>query len=598
VMSTYTDEEKVRERQDQLAYAEGNEMKVNATQFQVRSKQRNVGIQDWSAITFPSAEEAKHKGMKYGETVTGGDWSSLYQSKFELRPPESTDSIRGKEEIDAIGTGATLTPPPSLQNLEPADRNAVVGGASAMAADGVELPVDRDKEAVARQTMEWALHIPKGMRLTYEKERTRLGFKKSKAVWKFPEGKEPHNRPVGPFGEEEMEDKKTRYIGWGSMKGGIVSMTRQAGVSEIGLQLVDKIGSAQREQDMFKSQYRYYAIHAFEDNGLKRDGQTVAEVRDVVEGKKSSANPAINKAAAEMRDLNEWAADEVQKAGVKRHTSGGHWEPWTPRKDYFTHQIDWEAEIEYQNPHTGVTEREKLKDVMKRTFADERTREIVTRLALRARNSDGTAVSPEAMDKWLRQHYQRGTPVQPNIQEQRTIEFPILKNDWSVIDSYGDQLGKAIGIARHIGSNREKINELVAKIPSADARKDITTIFDSILSPQQLSGRWRKFTNAVTAFTALTKMPLSFAKVPFHSAHMLYALHGDARPMVKAAAKMMTDFKNVYDENVFLGTLARQTDFTGAIEGWQSAGPQHWMFDVTGFNAMYNVSPIFASEAA
>jgi hypothetical protein len=598
VMSTYTDEEKVRERQDQLAYAEGNEVKVNATQFQVRSKQRNVGIQDWSAITFPSAEEAKNKGMKYGEAVTGGDWSSLYQSKFELRPPDSTESIRGKEEIDAIGIGATFNPPPSLQNLEPADRNAVVGGASAMAADGVELPVDRDKEAVARQTMQWALHIPKGMELTYERQRTRFGLKKAKAVWKFPEGKEPYNRPIGPFGEGEMEDKTTRYIGWGSMKGGIESMTRQAGVPEIGLQLTDMIGSAQRDQDVFKSMYRYHAVHAFEDNGLKRDGNTVAEVRDVVEGKTSSANPAITKAAAEMRDLNEWAASEVQKAGVKRHLSGGNWEPWVPRANYFTHQIDWDADVEYQDPHTGNTERHPLKDVMKRTFPEEKHRDIMARLASRARNSDGTAVSPEAMDNWLRQHYRRGTPVQPNIQEQRTIEFPVLKNDWGVIDSYGDQLGKAIGIARNFGSEREKINELVAKIPSAGARRDITTIFDSILSPQQLSGNWRKFTNAFTAFTALTKMPLSFAKVPFHSLHMIYALHGDVRPMVKAAAKMMVDFKNVHDENVYMGTLARQTDFTGAIEGWQSKGAQHWMFDVTGFNAMYNVSRIFASEAA
>ena len=156
VMSTYTDEEKVRERQDQLAYAEGNEMKVNATQFSVRSKQRNVGIQDWSAITFPSAEEAKHKGMKYGEAVAGGDWSSLYQSKFELRPPDSPENVRAKGEIDKIGNAVASgrAVPPELQNLDPTEVKTAVGLSAATATTETDLPLDRDKTNTARQSMD------------------------------------------------------------------------------------------------------------------------------------------------------------------------------------------------------------------------------------------------------------------------------------------------------------------------------------------------------------------------------------------------------------------------------------------------------------
>jgi hypothetical protein len=92
VMQTYTDDEKVRARQDMLAYAEGDEMKVNAGGYQVRPKSRNVGIQDWSNIQFPAAETAKNKGMKYGEDVAGGDWSTLFQAKFGMRAPDSPEA--------------------------------------------------------------------------------------------------------------------------------------------------------------------------------------------------------------------------------------------------------------------------------------------------------------------------------------------------------------------------------------------------------------------------------------------------------------------------------------------------------------------------
>ena len=159
VMSTYTDEEKVRERQDQLAYAEGNEMKVNATQFQVRSKQRNVGIQDWSAITFPSAEEAKNKGMRYGEAVAGGDWSSLYQSKFELRPPDDPNTAKAKETIDRIGNTVASGNgvPEELQSLDPADRKTAVGLASATATTKPNCRLMPTSQNLARISMDSSL---------------------------------------------------------------------------------------------------------------------------------------------------------------------------------------------------------------------------------------------------------------------------------------------------------------------------------------------------------------------------------------------------------------------------------------------------------
>ena len=59
VMANYTDEERMREHQDMLAFDQGNEVKVDAQGYQVRSK-RKVNFDNWSAITIPSAEEAKN----------------------------------------------------------------------------------------------------------------------------------------------------------------------------------------------------------------------------------------------------------------------------------------------------------------------------------------------------------------------------------------------------------------------------------------------------------------------------------------------------------------------------------------------------------
>jgi hypothetical protein len=675
------DQDKVR--QDFLAYAEGNEVKITAADMAVRNKGRHVGISDWSSIVLPPAEEAKNKGMKYGKELGGDSWSTLFQGKSTVGPPPTKERNIANEEINAIGNGAMTGTLPSLQNLEPSEREAVVGGAAAMASDAINLPIDRNQEAVARQAMEFALHIPKGMVLTYEWKRTRLGFKKLKAVWKFPDDLTGTYRPKSPslilaaheigakgvrpqysgelvpeenignpidphissvyftfktkedavnaaskmtdpagfmkadgarvyrgndgtwavhvnsyYGAVWDEERKTHYFGIGSMVGGIKAMARQAGVPEVGLRIERMIKEAQLDQDTFKAQYRYYSFHAFKDNGLKMDGKTIAEVVDVVEGKMDSSNPAINKAAETIREMNEWAAYEVESAGVERITSSGNREPWSPRENYFPHMIDWNAEIEYSDPVTGMMVREKLKDAMKRTFGDEKRGALVASLAARSRNADGNPVSPDAMDRWLRQHYDRRTPVMSNIQRERTIDFPVIRHDKGVFDEYADQLGKAIAIAKNYGPRREKIEELVSKIPSVAAQRDIRVMLDSLLSPKQFSEGWYKFTSAMTAFTALTKMPLSFAKVGFHSTHAIYALHGDVRPMVKAFAKIMAHPGDAYENAVFIGTLARQTDFTGVIEGYQSIGWHHWMFDVNGFNQIYNWGRIYVSEAA
>ena len=615
VMNTYSSEDQKRLRSNMLAYSEGDEMKVQAANYRVRSRSREVGVSDWSQINFPSAEEAKNKGMRFGK-MPGGDWSTLYQSRVDpMKVPDNSDQAEGKEAIDSIAQSVmdsdmAVSP---VQNLDPATRQAEVGAASAMAATEVDIPVDRDREAVARQTMKRALNIPQDMDLRFETRRNWWGKKRQRALWKFPEGTTPIFR-TEVVEDSEPKDETTVYVGWGSMKGGMESIARQAGTPEVGLKLTRMIGEEQRDTNIREAQLIWYAKRSFTDNGLDLTNiATVSEVMDVMRGKTASNNPAVNQVAAEMRDWFNMARDAVLDAGVKKkNAKTGAWEKWMPRKDYdWHHIIDWNGEVEYQNPTTGETERHKLKDVMKRTFAEEKRRSVIIRLAGMAKDADGNPVSPEAMDRYLRQRYKRGTPVQA-FQEERSIDFPIIRRDFGVVENYARQIAKAIAIEQHFGSDRGKLDAEIEKIPSVKGRRDIKAMFDALLSPQELSGSmlpkkvfgmrlpevgWNQFTNALTTFTALTKMPLSFAKVPLHATHMIYALHGDVRPMVKGMADLMMHSKMRYEDAVFLGTIARDVDFTGVTDQGQRPGLQHMMFDVTMFNTAYKIGRMWAANS-
>lgn len=613
VMQSYGGQDRKRLRDDMLAYAEGDEMKLNAADYKVQSKSRDVGVSDWSSIRFPSAEDAKNKGMKYGN-LEGGNWTALYQAKFEpMKVPDTPGQKNGKDAIDAMAKSISESDlsVSSVQELEPNQRQAAIGGAAAQSAVEVGLSADRDGEAVAAQSMKRSLNIPRDIQVNFEEHRNWWGKKTKRAIWKFPEGTVPIFRSEV---EEEPADIATTYWGAGSMKGGMESIARQAGVPEIGLELTRTISEQQRDQDMIEGQLRWYARKIFEENKLDRnDKAIVSEVMDAMRGKTASTNPAVNKVAAEMRDWFDMVRDAVMDAGVKTKDKRGNWVKWIPRKDYdWHHIIDWNGEVEYQNPETGKVERHRLKDVMQPTFAEAKRNEIMARLAARATNPDGSPVSPEAMTRYLAQKYKRGTPIQA-FQQERSIDFPIIRRDFGVIENYAHQIAKSISVEKSFGSDRGKINTKISKIPSANGRRDINAMFDALFSPQELSGKmlparilgvpiseklrgsWNQFSNALTTFTALSKMPLSFAKVPFHGAHMIYALHGDIRPMVRGMAELTLHSKANYDEAVMLGTLARQVDFTGITDEGQRPGLQHLMFDITGFNSAYSVARVWAN---
>lgn len=88
-LAAYTDEQRIRALKDALAYAEGDGIRLNANNFQVRSKARTVGIDDWSHIRLPLAGMAMYKAMIFGSEITDAYLSTRYHSEFGVQEPAS-----------------------------------------------------------------------------------------------------------------------------------------------------------------------------------------------------------------------------------------------------------------------------------------------------------------------------------------------------------------------------------------------------------------------------------------------------------------------------------------------------------------------------
>jgi hypothetical protein len=579
-MSGYTDEEKVRARQDALAYAEGDEVKVNASNFQVRSKSRNVGINDWSTIQFPTAESAKNKGMKYGEEVPGGDWSTLFQSKFALQPPDSPEDVAGKKEIDGIANGIAeggLPEGVSVQNLDPADRDVVAGSSAAVAATETEIPVARNRRAVSRQSMQAQLNLPG------DKNKWVLTWPKGskKGVWKYT------GDPVDIAGGTiEPRPKKLRTWYGGavfSQEIGILSMTKQAGVPEVGRDIVNMNRAFWAERDNYFADFSVQATDIMRENNLDfRSPQVMADLWDTVEGRRSTSDPAIQKAANEIAALHAHIRQEAAKANVKVKTPSGEYIPYEKMLDdpkYMPHRIDWDAKLE--DPQTG--EIHTLRDVMKETFPEASRRRMISAIA----SERGYTV--DQVLKFLHDNGQR-TPVLGNIQRVRSIDFPFIKKDWQTLLGYYDQAAEAISIERNFGTDRGKLDREIGKIPSTAARNTINSMYAAMLEPQEWDDLSAKLYNAAINYEAFSKMTLSAVKVPFHMVNLPLGLQGRIWPVAKAIGHMVTSPREVMENATYVGTIARQINRDDIIGKERTGGRVSQFFHAVAFKHAFNLA--------
>lgn len=537
VMQSYTDDQKTRERQDMLAYQEGNEMKVSAANFQVRSKGRDVGIHEWSQINFPSARDAMNKGMKYGEQVEGSDWSNLFQKGVPDRPEDA----RAREAVDRMAKEALTGKQPLLGGLDPADRQTVTALATAGAYTEIGIPTERDKDNAGRQSMEASVR----------------------------------------------ENAMIPYHGiMLSQEQGMLNIARMEGKHEVGYELRRMNRSYRADYDINLAQF----WNLLEDAAKgKTDDATMRELWDVVEGKKTSSDPAIMTLGADVADMMAIAHDELATAGVKVKTKGGTEQiPYAdfPRDPhYMPHRIDWDYEM--VDPETK--EKIKVRDFLKK---DEKTQKRILDSIPELK-----AYSQKQVLDYLRRNDPRA-PRQTNIHYAREVNFPFIKKDYGTLLGYFDQAAQAIAAAKNFGPEEELLNRQIDKIHDVRGNSTLKGMFRAALQPQDWGGITGKLYNAAIAYEAASKMTFSAFKVPFHLVLGPAALKGRVMPHIRAFSRFALHPKEVMERATFAGAVVRQSSTSEMLFGERMNSPVRQILRKEMFEGAYKMVRVISGEAA
>ena len=579
VMSTYTDEEKVRERQDQLAYAEGNEMKVNATQFQVRSKQRNVGIQDWSAITFPSAEEAKNRGMKYGEDIPGGNWSSLYQSKFGLYEPPNPENIKTDKAIDEVASQASRNPDIPREDIS-------LGAAKASETAAVA-PEGIDKAAAGAYAMRAALN---SNGFTYDAET---------GQWKAPFGVVRHmlGDDVGDIDERERKFKMypIETLGMGFDQRAIAAGRKIKAEPQVRnvLNIVN---------DYFQSDAKYNGplvldlVDIFHDAGINiHDNKLVREVIDVQEGVRSSADERVNKAATALSRYYDDEREMMAKKGVHR-ADGGTFKDVKRNPRYAPHFTDWDMKL--TDPDTGKTKT--LREITDDTTLDESAK---LKYFERTRQELGADVN--TMRQWLdevkrdRQGRLRG-PRNGTVTEARTLNHPFYHKDFYALVRHAKEVSSAMALEDTFGHDFGRFDDALKKVPNRQLRTDLRSNVATIFEHQDWSTRVGRLVRLGQGVEAITKMTLSPLSVATHSIHSVMGLRQGLLRGLKygliANYRFLRHPQEFMREKYYMGVVSmKQNPFL--LEG-PRRGLAGKYFDWSGFSGLYRWTRSIVGDTA
>jgi hypothetical protein len=569
VMSNYTDEEKMREHQDMLAFEQGNEVKVDAQGFQVRSK-RKVNFDNWSSITFPNAEEAMNKGMQV-EMSGGGkgsDWATLYQEKpRRWEPPNrplTMEDLKIRRAVNAAAEKAAQNPQiPTGEIAMAATRADEIANA---APEGV------DKEAAARDAVGGHL---KG-----------IGYVQDPLTgeWKTPEQIEA----AKPTGEPEEKYR----AGWGMMSSqeqNLIHMDRQMHTGGAGRELVTKTRrySAMIQRELADRRTDFTKI--MQDNHLSHeDDKAMRDIFDVVMGKRTVADPAINKAAGEVSKMMARIHQKGAAGELKVRTPDGRLIPWGDFQDdpsYMPRIADWNAK--FSDGEKTYT----LKEIMGGTFGELKAKEL---LAKKLKEEGSSMTADRAYDLIKRERLK--APVQGNIQRTNETNFPFIRKDYGALDNYFKQFAKAMATESEFGSDLGKLKREINKLPNKQARTDVEAMFGYMFTPQNWDSDLGRVYNTAAAMETATKMTFSAAKVLFHAFNAPMVMGGKVMPIVKALGHMAGDWKKTRENGYYIGTVMHGID--PAVMYMPETKTQHALFKYTGFQYLYNLGRSIAGESA
>ena len=538
------------------------------------ARSRNVGINDWSAINFPPAETAKNKGMKYGEDVPGGDWSTLYQARFGF--PDSEEQSRANKEIDKVAASAANNP-----NLP---REAIAFSAAKASDVAGDAPEGIDKSAAGRQVVEGEINS--------------YGFFQDPETGEW---KGPHEIIKTIMGKDVkgINEKSVRYtiptLGM-NFEQRLIAAGRKIKAEESVREPIRQVRDYYQAKQGYQGQLRNDLLDIFNRNKLDpHDEKTMQDIFDVVQGQRTTANPDIEKAASEVSDFMVQGRRLMADKNVQFETGDGRTLsykviPDNPR--YMPHLTDWDMEL--TDSVTG--EKKTLRQI-----TDDETLDDVAKLKYFEAERQRLNATPENARQWLdevkRDRRRMYESKNANVTERRELNHPFYHRNIWALDRYIDQVSDEIAKQENFGYDMGKLRQSVAKIPSQKLRKDILNSVATIFEPQDWDTWMGKVVRHGQGIEALTKMTLSPVSAMFHGIHATMGLGGKVSPVLKSAGRWMTHPKEFMREKYYMGVVNTRMN-PWLLEGGRVGGLTGHFFELSGFNGIYKWTRAIVGESA
>ena len=534
--------------------------------IQARSKRR-VNFDNWSGIRIPNAEEAKNKGMKTeGFGGKGSDWATLYQEKPKRwEPPNrplTLEDMRIRKAVNAAADAALK-----------ADVPPEVIGMSAVRAEDVAkaAPEGVDKEAAAKGVMQGLINGA-------------AAFQNEDGSYTVPH-KAVERMAQGIQGDDErsLNESVLRRL-WNlqfSQDSNIVHTLRRLGKEEVGWKIVNMREDFTQKEDGYDADHIPEQLAVFTKNGLDpHDDKTVGAVIDVVEGHAASADPRINKAAADQEEFMERMRQFLANKNVSVTLDSGEKFPYKQilKKPHIAHFINYDAKL--TDPDTGVTKT--LREVMGHSFGE------LQRLRYMEAYARQIGKPVEEARVWIQELERRMKgPRLGQVKGERSINVPFYYKDFDHLLRYVKQVSTAAAMEETFGGEMEKLKKEVGKVPNEKARKDILYSFKTMFEVPDWNTAFGNIVKKGQGFEALTKMPLSALKVPFHLVHASMGLKGRGTPILKAGLEWIKNPREFMREKYQLGVVGSRTENPWLLAGRYEKGLGKEVFKDTGFDMVY-----------
>jgi len=564
VMADYTDEEKMREHQDRLAFDQGNEMKVDAQGYQVRSK-RKVNFDNWSAIKIPNAEEAKNKGMKTeGFGGKGSDWATLYQEKPKRwEPPNRPLTIeewRIRKAVNAAADAAAANPQIPHEEItmtavraEEVAKAAPEGVDKEAAAEGVMKTLFNGEEALQNEDGSWTVAHDAVKRMAQ-------GIKGDRDI----PSKEGYARMA--WKQQFSQDSN------------IVFTLRKLGREEIGWNIVNMREDFIQKEDGYDAAHLHELLDIFTKNKLDpHNDETVAKIVDVIEGHRAVSDQAINKAAKELEEFHEKMRQFLADKDVSVTLNSGEKFPYKKilKKPHVAHFINYDTKL--TDPETGETKT--LREVMGHSFGE------LNRLRYMEEYARKIGKPIEEARVWIEELEKKmNGPRLGQVKGERSVNVPFYYKDFKHLVKYVRQVSTAGAMEETFGGEMQHLKKVIGKVPNEKARKDILSSFTTMFEvPDPTVAAW--VTRKGQGYEFLTKMPLSVLKVGFHTVHAVLRL--GPKVVGKAILNWIKNPKEFSREKYQIGVVGGRTDNVWLLTGKDNHGLGGELLKDTGFDTLY-----------